>query len=356
MINESYLKQFNDIVIKDSLIIEKNSLKYDYSNDLWSKIIDVYNLIKEAIWYVTDKTPSQFIINIEQSIQKLINILAQIKRTENSLWNDFDRQKQSMISSINREIDEIFSFQDQYKLLITLNYLKNDYFAKNTEKISSDMFEKWASWKDEWINNFITMIEEKAKKAWDELLKAEKSTEVIEQVKSWEWFKEFDSNIIVLTNIYEEKVEKSFIFIILISLVLIIFAIWVKCWWFIDFNNFYFVSKKTLYINYPYVIYQALFWILIFSLLSYLLKFSVDQYKIYSNLIINLRSKSSIIKSYLLFLKYWDDKGYAETNKLIIEKTLENLYKDWNWIHFWKDEKIDTKIYDKLLDILPKLK
>lgn len=346
MLNTNTLQKFNEINLENDLKIAKNNLTYDYNSEIWTQIKDLYNLIKEAIWYIKEETPSQFISNIEKSINILFDIINRIKNTQDSLWHDFERQKQWAINSITSQLNEIFTFQDQSKLLITLNYLKNDYFAKNTKDLTSNMFNEWASWKNEWVNKFIELIEEKAKKAWEELQKAEKSTEVIEQVKTWKGFEEFENHVIQLTSIYEKYKKSSFCYILWLSITLLIFVLSLKFWWFVSFDNFYYDFNKIKYINFPYVIYQTLFWILVFSLVSYLLKLSVDEYKIYSNLLISLDTKSSIIKSYLLFLKYWDnDNTYIEINKLVIEKTLESLYKDWTWTHFGKEKKLIQRLW-----------
>lgn len=354
MINENILQDFNNIDLEKDLIVHQNNLTYNYSDELWHQINDLYNLIKEAIRYITENTPIQFINNIQNAIHLITTILWEIKNTEQFLWSQFDSAKQNAINFIQRQLDEVFVFQDNAKLLITLNYLKNDFFAKNAKDITSDMFEEWANWKNEWLNKLMNTIEQKAQESVQKAEEIEKSSEVIEQVKTWKWFEEFEKYIEWLLEEYEKKKKDSFKYIWTLSVLLIIFIFWMKCWWFINFDRFYFDYHDVKYINFPYVIYQTLFWILFFSLLSYLLKLSVDEYKIYSNLLIELKNKSSIIKSYLLFMRYWDDIAYAETNKLIIDKTLEKLYTNWIWTHFWKEEKMDSKITEKILDIASK--
>jgi hypothetical protein len=102
---------------------------------------------------------------------------------------------------------------------------------------------------------------------------------------------------------------------------------------------------------------QVMIWFVILSLLWYLLKLSVDQFKLSSNILNNLKHKWNIINSYkLLFRTDWSEAEKIELNKLIIEKTTDNLFKLWDWTHYWKEEKIDSKILDKLLNIIPKLK
>lgn len=350
MIDENILKQFREIDLKRDLKIEKNNLTYDYSHELWEKINDVYSLINEAINYIIEKTPSEFTRNIENSINNLIDILQQIKKSQDYLWNNFDWSKTNIIYSINTNIDQIFAFQDWAKLLPTLNYLKNDYFAKNAEKISSDMFEKWASWKDKWINSFITMIEEKAKESLEKAKeKAEQSSSVLQEVNSLEWLEEIKNYQIQLSGYYENEKKLSFWFILWISSFFLIYLIWLKFWWFVDYDKF------NLWWYYMYS--QIIIWFVILSLFWYLLRLSVDQFKLSSNIFNNLKHKWNIINSYkLLFRTDWSETEKIELNKLIIEKTTENLFKLWDWTHYSKDEKIDTKIYDKLIDILPKLK
>lgn len=349
MIDSITLDAFNSIDIKKSLIVEKDNLKYDFNNELWDKITDIYNLIKESISYINEKTPSQFSNNIAASIRILINMLKEIQQTEESLWNNFDRQKNAVIRSVKNTIWEIFSFLDWPKLLITLNFLKNDYFTKNTEKISENIFDKWSSWKNEGMNSLISMIEEKAKKANEEALKAEKSSELLQEVKSWAWLTEIKMYQEKLSKYYSIEKIVSLILLLVIAVFFIAYLIGLKLWWFVDYDKFN--------LEWYYMYSQIMIWFVILSLFWYLLKLSVDQFRLSSNILNNLKHKWSIINSYkLLFRTEWSEAEKIELNKLIIEKTTENLFSLWNGTHYWKEEKIDIKLYDKILEILPKLK
>lgn len=338
-----------NIDLKVILVVEKNGLSFDYGANLFFRLNDVHKIILEALRYIDENTSKEFVNNIEKSIRQFKEYIDQIDKSKDQLWNSFDGIKDNVIRSVNHDIDLIFAGTDNWKLLMTFNFLRNDYFANNSESLVNSMFKKWSNWENDALNTLLGSIEEKVKQATDQAEQASASSEVLQEVKSLEWIKEIQTHQTEMTKLYVDERKSAFIWIISLSILFWTYLLGIKLWWFVDYNNF----AKGGYYMYS----QIVLGIVLISFLSYILKLYVDQFRLSSNILNNLRHKGTIINSYkLLFRTEGSEAEKIELNKLIIEKTTEHLFRLWDGTSFWKDDHTEVKILEKAIDALPKFR
>lgn len=348
MIHESVLEKLAKVDLKNDLIVQKWSNSYDYNEELFEKLNGVYWMIKWAVSYISDKSDPNIVSKIEMAINIFVNKLDKIKATAEKLWENFDNHKNSIIQEIQQYINEVYGIKDDSQLLVMSQKLMAEYSANNTDEMIEKTINKLTDGK---LVDIFEKLDNAQKTATEWAEEVEKSVRKIKDV----WLSEYEASI----NADIKKYKITYVVSIIISVLLSLWLLWflyclketsIK----LEILSFAEVSEKIQWVlSYYYLFRVIIINLAIASVISYLLKLSVDTYKVSANMLASLRNKKNIITGHMLLSpkNLWE--WQTEIAKLLLEKTTTELFAQWSWTIFsWWTDQIPL---EKAIDLTSKL-
>lgn len=348
MIQTDILEKLSKVDLPNDLVVQKWSNSYDYNEELFWKLNGVYKMIQTAVDKITDESDPNLVAKVEMAINIFMNKLDRIKQSAEQLWENFNNHRNSIINEIRTYINEIYNAKDESQLLLVSQALKAEHYTQSTDNIVEKTINQLT---DDKLGEIIKKFETAGKAVDQWVAEVESKVRKVKDIGLAEYQAAIGEDI--------KKYQATYVRSMIISVLL---AFWLL--WFLyclkktsiqsEITSFAEVSEKIQWIlSYYYLFRVIIINLAIVSLISYLLKLTVDTYKISSNMVTSLRNKKNIITGYMLLIPESGWEGQIEIAKLLLEKTTTELFAQWSWTIFsWWTDQIPL---EKAIDLTSKL-